>query len=214
MKAGVAGALAGAAFDHFRGHMKSAAEKIIHDGEVIRKGTVTSAATKTGTLAGVLTAIGHRKDPKNLLKSVSKSMLSAGTLGGTYGVARKALRTARGEKSMDPREFDKKKSLQKQAAEMIERNGQKYRKGTTTSAATKMAVGYGATQALGNVAAKRIATKLGAPIVTNTLGHKVPQYAAMGAGLGFLYGKVRAHRRNNRGEVSLSPAEFKKMKAS
>lgn len=214
VKAGVAGALAGAAYDHFRGHKKSAAEKIIHDGEVIRKGTVTSSATKTGTLAGVLTAIGHRKDPKNLLKSVSKSMLSAGTLGGTYGVARKALRTARGEKSMDPREFDKKKSLQKQAAEMIERNGQKYRKGTTTSAATKMAVGYGATQALGNVAAKRIATKLGAPIVTNTLGHKVPQYAAMGAGLGFLYGKVRAHRRNNRGEVSLSPAEFKKMKAS
>ena len=125
VKAGVAGALAGAAYDHFRGHKKSAAEKIIHDGEVIRKGTVTSAATKTGTLAGVLTAIGHRKDPKNLLKSVSKSMLSAGTLGGTYGVARKALRTARGEKSMDPHEFNKVKKLQKQAAELLRHNGEK-----------------------------------------------------------------------------------------
>lgn len=218
MKAGakgaVVGALAGAAYDKLKGHKKSAAAKIQDKGKTTRRGTVTSAAAGMGGLQGTLAAIASRKTPKKMAESVVRNAFHGASLGGTYGVARKGLRTVRGEKSMYPREFDKKKSLQKQAAEMIERNGQKYRKGTTTSAATKMAVGYGVAQALGNAAGKHIAIKRGVPIVTNTLGHKVPQYAAMGAGLGFLYGKVRAHRRNNRGEVSLSPAEFKKMKAS
>ena len=214
VKAGVAGALAGAAYDHFRGHKKSAAEKIIHDGEVIRKGTVTSAATKTGTLAGVLTAIGHRKDPKNLLKSVSKSMLSSGAAGGTYGVARKALRTVRGEKSMNPHEFDKAKKLQKQAAELIIENGKKYRKGTVGSATGTMAGVNAAAQVAGNLSSIRAANHMGIPVSRMAAIHKVPTAAAGGAVMGYLYGKIRESRRNKRGETSLSHADFKAKKAS
>ena len=203
VKAGVAGALAGAAYDHFRGHKKSAAEKIIHDGEVIRKGTVASSATKTGALAGVLTAIGHRKDPKNLLKSVSKSMLSAGTLGGTYGVARKALRTARGEKSLSHADFkDMKSGLAKKAAELLHHNGEDIRRGTIGSATRKMATAGAILGGIGGLAGGPAGALAG---------------AALGAGqaaiTGGLYGVVRGALRAQDGEKSMAPSEFDKLKA-
>lgn len=208
-KAALAGALAGAAYDRFHGHKKSAAEKITHEGKTVRKGTVTSAATKTGTLAGVLTAVGHRKNPKMMLQEAAKSFVGGGTMGGTYGVIRKGLRTARGEKSMNPSDF---KKLKKQAAEMIVRDGKKYRKGTANSAAATMAGVNSGMQLAANIQGINVARRAGIPMSRAAYLTKLPQAAAGGALMGYAYGAIRGHYRKKRGEQSLSHADFKDMK--
>jgi hypothetical protein len=208
-KAALAGAVAGAAYDHFRGHKKSAAEKITHDGKTVRKGTVTSAAAKMGTAGGVLSAITNRKNPK-MLQEAAKNFVGWGAMGGTYGVARKGLRTARGEKSMNPSDF---KKLKKQAAEMIVRDGKKYRKGTANSAAATMAGANGGLQLAANINGINVARRAGIPMSRAAYLTKIPQAAAGGALMGYAYGAIRGHYRKKRGEQSLSHADFKDMKS-
>lgn len=214
LKAGAVGALAGAAYDHLKGHKKQAAEKIKHEGKTARRGTVTSAATTMGGVAGALTALGRRKNPKGMLQDVARTALSAGAMGGTYGVARKALRTARGEKSMSPREFDKAKKLQKQAAEMITRDGKKYRKGTPVSAMqTMMGVNTGM-QIASNMSGMEAARRFGTPVARSHLIKDTHKALVGGAIMGYGYGKIREHFRKKRGEESLNAADFKAKKAS
>lgn len=214
LKASAVGALAGAAYDHLKGHKKQAAEKIKHEGKTARRGTVTSAATTMGGVAGALTALGRRKNPKGMLQDVARTALSAGAMGGTYGVARKALRTARGEKSMSPREFDKAKKLQKQAAEMITRDGKKYRKGTPVSAMqTMMGVNTGM-QIASNMSGREAARRFGTPVARSHLIKDTHKALVGGAIMGYGYGKIREHFRKKRGEESLNAADFKAKKAS
>jgi hypothetical protein len=105
--------------------------------------------------------------------------------------------------------------LKKQAAEMIERNGVKHRKGTPGSAAATMAgIATGLT-AGNNVAAYRAAKKhaLGEVISRRSILKGVPQQAVLNAAYGYAYGRIRSHFRKKRGEVDTSPAAFAKLKA-
>lgn len=89
----------------------------------------------------------------------------------------------------------KNEQLKKEAAELVIKDGKKYRKGTVASAANKMALAGG---------------------IVNTLkGGNVKSLAkhVVGSGLtGAAYGTVRGANRLRKGEVSLSAEEMKKVK--
>lgn len=102
----------------------------------------------------------------------------------------------------------------KSAAEAITRDGQKYRKGDTVSAAANMA-GFGAgTRIANNHAAIVSAKKFGVPVPKGTYFKGLGQAVTTGAMIGGAYGLVRGALRKARGEKSLSHADFKKMKDS
>lgn len=88
---------------------KSAAEKIRHNGEDIRRGTIGSAARKMAIGVGALGALGGGKIaglPGAVIGGASGAV-QGGMAGGAYGLVRSALRAQDGEKSMTPAKFDR-----------------------------------------------------------------------------------------------------------
>lgn len=141
-------------------------------------------------------------------REMKKVVASKGKQGNTSlqpGADKKPVKTP--TKSKNP--------LAKQAAEMIERNGVKHRKGTPGSAAAIMGGVSGGLTAAANLAAYKTAKKhaLGEVISRRTILKGVPQQAAYNAAIGYAYGKIRSHFRKKRGEVDTSRADFAKLKA-
>lgn len=95
----------------FRRLKKQAAEKMENNGKTYRKGTVGSAAAKMGVLGAVTSALSQGKS-KAAMNAVH-GLVGGGLVGGTYGLARKALRHARGETSMKPSEFKEVKNIKR-----------------------------------------------------------------------------------------------------
>lgn len=189
---------------------KQAAELVIKDGKKHRKGTVASAASKVGTAAGAVSILRGRN-----LKGVAKSMLKGGLVGGAYGTVRGANRLRKGEVSLSATEMHKLKTkgLSKKAAEMIIRDGKKYRKGTVGSATTTMTGLNTGMQIAGNISSAASAKKFGIPVPRSHYLKNTGKAAIGGALMGFVYGKGREHFRKKRGEESLDAPDFKKMKA-
>lgn len=96
---------------------KQASDLVIKDGKKYRKGTVASAANTMAAVNGTLRAVG-----KGGIKSVAKSALNGGLLGGAYGTVRGANRLRKGEISLDAKEMKKlrSKGLAKKAAELLQ----------------------------------------------------------------------------------------------
>lgn len=95
----------------FRSLKKQAAEKMEHNGKTYRKGTVGSAAAKMGVLGAVSSALSQGKS-KAAMNAIN-GLVGGGLVGGTYGLARKVLRHARGETSMKPSEFKEVKNIKR-----------------------------------------------------------------------------------------------------
>jgi hypothetical protein len=90
----------------------------------------------------------------------------------------------------------KNEQLKKQAAELVIKDGKKYRKGTVASAANTMAAVNGTLRAVGKGGIKNVAK------------------AALNGGLlGGAYGTVRGANRLRKGEISLDAKEMKKLRS-
>jgi len=172
---------------------KEASELVMKDGKKYRKGTVASAANKVGTAGAVLGAIKGKG-----IKQIAKGALSGSVLGGGYGTLRGANRIRKGEISLDKKEMSQ---LTKKAAEKLTHKGVTYRRGTVGSAAKKMAVGGAALGA--GVGMAGMGPAGGAMAVPG---------AAQGAVTGALYGLARGVLRAQKGERSMAPAEFDRLK--
>ena len=213
------GAVIGAAATHDskRNTMnKQAADAVVTNGKVVRKGNVASAATKMGIVNATIEAtglgalalagkrLGIHVPKKEMIKTIAKqtprALLGGALVGGAYGVARKVLREARGEHSSSPSEF---KKLTKKAAEAITKDGITYRKGTAGSAAKKMGL---AGAILGGAAGSSLGSR-GALAGAAIGGLKA-------ATVGGLYGLARGGLRSERGEKSVTTKEFNKIKNS
>lgn len=231
-KTGLVGGVAGAGYVVTKKNeqlKKQAATLVVKDGKKYRKGTVASAATTMGTVNGVLRTMAA--GPKGAARAALKGAANGALLGGAYGTVRGANRLRKGEISLTDREMKqltkrkltKKASellaqgngLGKQAAELIIRDGKKYRKGTVGSAATKMAVTQASIGALANYVGARMMKRMtGLPVsARQILTKNLKTNLAVGGAWGAGYGAVRGHLRNNRGEHSVSPGQFERMKA-
>lgn len=172
---------------------KEASELVMKDGKKYRKGTVSSAASKVGTAGAILGAMKGKG-----VKEIAKGALSGGVLGGGYGTLRGANRIRKGEISLDKKEMTK---LTKKAAEKLTHKGVTYRRGTIGSAAKKMAIGGAALGAGAGMAGMGPA------------GGAMAVPGAISGGLnGALYGVVRGALRAQKGERSMAPAEFDRLK--
>lgn len=140
---------------------------------------------------------------------------AADTLGAKGDREMKKLVSSNGKKgSMAQMPGKDKGPLSKKAAEMIERGGKKYRKGTPTSAAVNMAAINSGIQIAGNAISAKVVKKTGMPVGKIPLLKGVPHVAVGGAALGYVYGKLRGVGRKRRGEESLNHSDFAKMKAA
>lgn len=185
---------------------KQAAELVVKNGKKYREGTPASATTTMGVLNGSLHALqvpsGSKEIAKNL-KKIGKGAAAGALLGAGYSTLRGANRIRKGEISLNHREMKdlKKKRLVKKAAEKLTHKGVTYRRGTVGSAAKKMAIAGGAAGgAVGTISAGPAGGLLAIP------------GAAQGAVTGALYGLARGTLRSQKGERSMAPAEFDRLK--
>ena len=180
------------AFDSFRKPMARRALKSAGKGAAV--GVLVGAAMDRMK--------GHKKE-------------AADTVGAKGDLEMKKLVNSNGKKgSMAQMPGKDKGPLSKKAAEMIERGGKKYRKGTPTSAAANMAAISSGIQIAGNAISAKAVKKLGMPVAKIGLMRGVPRSAVGGAALGYVYGKLRGVGRKRRGEESLNHSDFAKMKAA
>lgn len=175
IKGAIVGGLAGAALG--AAHLKKEAGEDMKDlikeaGSILASRTVQQRAQQ---------AFKHFKDKDvrvAALKRAAKTGALAGGIAGAGAVVTK-----------------KNDQLKKQAAELVIKDGKKYRKGTVSSAANTMAAVNGALRAVGKGGVKGVA-----------------KAALNGGMLGGAYGTVRGANRLRKGEVSLSADEMKKVR--
>lgn len=185
---------------------KQAAELVIKDGKKYRKGTVNSASIKMGLANTARHLLAGKRKATDLMGAAANGLL----LGEGYGAARGANRLRKGEISLNGKEM---RNLKKQAAEMITRDGKKYRKGTVTSAAATMAGVNSGIQLSHNLIEMSKLKKAGVSLPRGAILTKLPHTAVGGALMGAAYAGIRGHFRKKRGEHSVTPSEFAKLKA-
>lgn len=166
----LAGAAAGLAASAAVGHKKEAG---VLNSRTLKQRAASALAEAGKKARGMMPVNGELSDR-------TKRALKTGAVAGAIGAGGVAVTR-------------KNEELKKQASELVIKDGKKYRKGTVTSAATKMGVAGGTLAAIAGKDWKRVG--------------RTALHSSM---VGGAYGTVRGANRLRKGEISLSAKEMKK----